>query len=282
MVTPASNCMSSGDYLQGLFGLGVEGLGVQMVNLKWSSLYPSCLNEVPVERVLWLVSFVVAVTVILQSLLLSRKLGKSVPPGPWGWPIIGNLTSLGPLPHLSLRKLAQKHGDLMFLRLGSVPCIVISSSAAAKDFLINHDLEFAHRPDKLFYSILLKDKDLVSSPYGPPHRHLRSICSTQLFTKKRLASYQAGRAEEMATLMKFILRKSTESTEEDRVINLRFQLLNTATNMLTRMVLNKRYITFLVFLSIYVPPLHCTLGWLHAFSRWILSKDSLSIHHEIN
>lgn len=262
MVTPASNCSSSGDYLQDLFGLGFEGLGVQMVNFKSSSLYPSCLNEVPVERVLWLVSFVVAVTVILQP-LLSRKLGKSVPPGPWGWPIIGNLTSLGPLPHLSLRKLAQKHGDLMFLRLGSVPCIVISSSAAAKDFVMNHDVEFAHRPDKLFYSILLKDKDIVSSPYGPPHRHLRSICSTQLFTKKRLASYQAGRAEEMATLMKFILRKSTESTENDRVINLRFQLLNTATNMLTRMVLNKRYIIFLFFLSM---SHHCTLGWLHAFS----------------
>jgi hypothetical protein len=33
--------------------------------------------------------------------------------------------------------------------------------------------------------------------------------------------------------------------------------------MLTRMVLNKRYIIFLFFLSM---SHHCTLGWLHAFS----------------
>lgn len=43
------------------------------------------------------------------------------PPGPWSWPILGNLPTLSwskKLPHQTLRDLAAKHGGFMYLRLG--------------------------------------------------------------------------------------------------------------------------------------------------------------------
>jgi hypothetical protein len=60
---------------------------------------------------------VVALYVHLQALQQRKKL----PPGPRGWPILGNLphlTKFGP-PHRSLTTLAAKYGGLMYLRLGT-------------------------------------------------------------------------------------------------------------------------------------------------------------------
>ncbi|GLT56375.1 hypothetical protein SLA2020_294190 [Shorea laevis] len=50
------------------------------------------------------------------------------------------------MPHRDLHRLANEHGPIMFLRLGMVPTIVVSSPQAAKLFLKNNDLVFASRP----------------------------------------------------------------------------------------------------------------------------------------
>ncbi|GLJ45531.1 hypothetical protein SUGI_0958520 [Cryptomeria japonica] len=69
-----------------------------------------------------------------------------LPPGPRPWPVIGNLHLLGRLPHKSLAELANKYGHIMFLRWGSVPTVVASSPAMAKEFFKNHGLIFANKP----------------------------------------------------------------------------------------------------------------------------------------
>ncbi|KAF5782412.1 putative geraniol 8-hydroxylase [Helianthus annuus] len=47
------------------------------------------------------------------------KSGKKLPPGPRPWPIIGNLNQVGKNPHVSTAILAQEHGGLISLHLGT-------------------------------------------------------------------------------------------------------------------------------------------------------------------
>nr|CAB3473560.1 unnamed protein product [Digitaria exilis] len=52
-------------------------------------------------------------------------------------------------PQAALRDLASKHGPVMYLRLGQVDTVVISSPAAAEEVLRANDLSFASRPSLL-------------------------------------------------------------------------------------------------------------------------------------
>ncbi|CAO1940993.1 unnamed protein product [Urochloa humidicola] len=66
---------------------------------------------------------VLAVTVLLKLRAASSgrrdRAGLNLPPGPWPLPVIGNMHRLlGTLPHHAMRRLAQRHGAVMLLRLG--------------------------------------------------------------------------------------------------------------------------------------------------------------------
>ncbi|KAI4371957.1 hypothetical protein MLD38_010246 [Melastoma candidum] len=50
-----------------------------------------------------------------------------LPPGPPPLPLIGNLLSLGRLPHRSLHHLSLTYGPIMKLSLGRITTVVVSS-----------------------------------------------------------------------------------------------------------------------------------------------------------
>lgn len=67
----------------------------------------------------------ILVLVALYANLQASQQRKKLPPGPRGWPVVGNLphlTKFGP-PHRSLTTLAAKYGGLMYLRLGTYMCL---------------------------------------------------------------------------------------------------------------------------------------------------------------
>ncbi|RVW28439.1 Berbamunine synthase [Vitis vinifera] len=68
-----------------------------------------------------------------------------LPPGPYPWPIIGNLLQMGGNLHVKLANLAKRHGPLMSLRLGTQIMVVASSSAAAMEVLKTHDRTLSGR-----------------------------------------------------------------------------------------------------------------------------------------
>ena len=76
---------------------------------------------------------------VVYALLINIQNRKRHPPGPKGLPIIGHLHLLGKNPHQDLQKLAKTHGPLMYVRLGLVPTIVVSSAETAEKVLKTYD-----------------------------------------------------------------------------------------------------------------------------------------------
>ncbi|KAK3006073.1 hypothetical protein RJ639_016305 [Escallonia herrerae] len=75
-----------------------------------------------------------------------ENVSSSLPPGPRNLPLIGNLHQLGDLPHQSLHRLSHEYGPLMFLKLGSVPTLVVSSADMVREIFRKHDRVFSDRP----------------------------------------------------------------------------------------------------------------------------------------
>lgn len=142
----------------------------------------------------------------LQTWSKSKKLGINLPPGPFKLPLIGNMHLLvGSLPHIALRNLSSKYGPVMYLQLGQVPTIIVSSPDAAKEVMKTHDVTFASRPELLAAKIMSYGcKDIAFSPYGEYWRMLRKICITELLSQKRVQSFRSLREEEILKLARWI------------------------------------------------------------------------------
>ena len=133
------------------------------------------------------------------------KKGLKLPPGPRPLPIIGNLDRVTSLPHRGLQVLSQKYGPIMFLWLGNVPTVVVSSPRAAELFLKTNDVVFASRPkiqasDYLSYG----NRGMAYSAYGPYWRNLRKLFTLQLLSGSKIESFAALRREEVLSLVEWI------------------------------------------------------------------------------
>ncbi|KAL0424951.1 UNVERIFIED_CONTAM: Trimethyltridecatetraene synthase [Sesamum radiatum] len=172
---------------------------------------------------------------LLAKTIRRRKL--SLPPGPKPWPVIGNLNLIGPLPHRSLDQLSQKYGPLMHLQFGSFPVVVGSSVEMAKVFLKTMDVTFASRPKTAAGKYTTYNySDITWSPYGPYWRQARKMCLMELFSAKRLESYEYIRVEEMNSLLENLFKSSGQP------VQLKDYLSTVSLNVISRMVLGKRYL----------------------------------------
>lgn len=151
-------------------------------------------------------------SVYLLGLLAHGR--RNLPPGPRPLPLVGNLLSLGALPHRSLARLAERHGPIMALRLGTVTTVVASSADAARDILQRHDAAFSGR--------FVLDGTHVSAHYthsmvwlpasSPRWRALRKVCAGELFAPHRLDMHQSLRREKVRQLVSHVTRLAREGT----------------------------------------------------------------------
>ncbi|XP_043689535.1 cytochrome P450 CYP736A12-like [Telopea speciosissima] len=136
---------------------------------------------------------------------------RRLPPGPRGLPIIGSLHMLGKLPHHSLRKLANKYGPIMFIRLGQVPAMVVSSPKAAELVLKTYDSIFASRPNTMASKHLsYGGKGIAFTQYGPYWTKMRRLCTTEFFGHSKIGLFKLMREEELGRLVE-ILKKDAEA-----------------------------------------------------------------------
>lgn len=168
----------------------------------------------------------------------SRRRAYNLPPGPKPWPIIGNLNLMGALPHRSIHELSKKYGPLMQLQFGSFPVVVGSSVDMAKFFLKTHDVVFTDRPKTAAGKYTTYNyRDITWSPYGAYWRQARKMCLTELFSAKRLESYEYIRAAEVRALL-----RDLHAAKGSGAVMLKDYLSTVSLNVITRMVLGKKYL----------------------------------------
>ncbi|XP_065864688.1 cytochrome P450 726A27 [Euphorbia lathyris] len=150
------------------------------------------------------------------------------PPGPFKFPIVGNIPQLatgGTLPHHRLRDLAKIYGPIMTIQLGQVKSVVISSPETAKEVLKTQDIQFADRPLLLAGEMVLYNrKDILYGTYGDQWRQMRKICTLELLSAKRIQSFKSVREKEVESFIKTLRSKSGIPVN---LTNAVFELTNT-------------------------------------------------------
>ncbi|KAG2549830.1 hypothetical protein PVAP13_9KG297400 [Panicum virgatum] len=157
-----------------------------------------------------------AVSVVVCYVLFSRKrAGRKtapLPPGPRGWPVLGNLPQLGGKTHQTLHEMTTVYGPLLRLRFGSSDVVVAGSAAMAEQFLRVHDANFSCRPpnsggEHMAYNY----QDVVFAPYGPRWRAMRKVCAVNLFSARALDDLRAVREREAALMVRSLLGQGSDA-----------------------------------------------------------------------
>ncbi|KAL2520452.1 Cytochrome [Forsythia ovata] len=133
---------------------------------------------------------------LLFLFLLSRFRRKPYPPGPKGWPVVGNTGIMDQLTHRGLAKIAKEYGGIFHLRIGFLHMVAVSSPEIARQVLQVQDNIFSNRPATIAISYLTYDRaDMAFAHYGPFWRQMRKLCVMKLFSRKRAESWDSVRDE---------------------------------------------------------------------------------------
>ncbi|XP_022137679.1 cytochrome P450 71A1-like [Momordica charantia] len=131
----------------------------------------------------------------------------------------------------------------MFLKLGHIPTLVISSSKLAREIIKSHDITFSNRLQITAANILLYGcHDVGFAPYGEYWREARKFCVMELLSAKRVESFQHVRDEEVALLVKRVHKACIEDNDSSSSsVNLNRLLLSTSNNIVSRCVLGEKF-----------------------------------------
>ncbi|XP_015896286.3 (S)-N-methylcoclaurine 3'-hydroxylase isozyme 1 [Ziziphus jujuba] len=170
-----------------------------------------------------------------KTFLISKS--PSIPPGPFPWPIIGNILQIGNEPHLNLTSLAQTYGPLISLRSGNQLLIVGSSPTAAMEILKKQDRNLSGR--HVPHVTPAKDLELNKLSLGwamecnDYWRNLRTLCQGELFSSKAMRSQACIREKKVMEMLEFIGKM------EGQVVNIRDLVSAVVFNMLGNIMVSR-------------------------------------------
>ena len=122
-------------------------------------------------------------SIVFAYIVWRKERKKKLPPSPKGLPIIGHLHLVSPIPHQDFYKLSLRHGPIMQLFLGSVPCVVASTAEAAKEFLKTHEINFSNRPGQnvAVKGLAYDSQDFLFAfaPFGPYWKFMKKLCMSE-------------------------------------------------------------------------------------------------------
>ncbi|KAK9163764.1 hypothetical protein Syun_004666 [Stephania yunnanensis] len=164
------------------------------------------------------------------------------PPGPRPLPIIGHLHLLKKPFHRTLTNLAKQYGPVMFLRYGSRPVLVVSSTSTIQQCMTTNDLAFGNRPHLTVGAYLgYNYSSIIWSNIGDHWRNLRRIITVELFSSARLQMFLSLRVEEIHYMIEQVLLKANHDYESFTRVELKSMFFELMLNIMMRTIAGKRY-----------------------------------------
>ncbi|KAJ7956382.1 Cytochrome P450 [Quillaja saponaria] len=172
-----------------------------------------------------------------------QSLKFKLPPGPYPWPVIGNLNKLKPNQiHISYFELSQIYGPIISVWFASNLDVVVSNAELAKEVLKDKDQHLANRHRTGPISIMTKNgKDLIWADYGPHYVKVRKICTLELFSPKRIEAFRPIREEEVRIMIESIFKDCIDPKNHGKSLVLRKYLGPLAFNHVSRLVFAQRF-----------------------------------------
>ena len=138
----------------------------------------------------------------------SKCSSSKTPPGPRGLPIFGSMFSIRNDPHLAIHRITRQYGDVVSMRFGSVPTVVISHPDLLREAFDKTELSdrWMSEINDIFTH---HGKDLVFALYDEHWRKLQRFANGELLGTRQLQQIREQHAEEVVnTLVEEVGEKS--------------------------------------------------------------------------
>uniref|UniRef100_A0A3Q3IVP3 Uncharacterized protein n=1 Tax=Monopterus albus TaxID=43700 RepID=A0A3Q3IVP3_MONAL len=173
----------------------------------------------------------------VRNLRLKRRL-----PGPFAWPVVGNVMQLGQMPHITFTKLAKKYGSVYQIRLGCSDIVVLNGDRAIRQALIQHSTEFAGRPNFVSFQMISGGRSVTFTNYSKQWKAHRKIAQTSLrafssANSKTKKSFEQHVTAEAMELVQGFLRHSADG----RYFYPAHELTVAAANIMCALCFGRRY-----------------------------------------
>uniref|UniRef100_A0A8R7TQ86 Uncharacterized protein n=1 Tax=Triticum urartu TaxID=4572 RepID=A0A8R7TQ86_TRIUA len=102
-----------------------------------------------------------------------------------------------------MTELCRRHRQMMYLQLGEIPTMVVSSKEVVGQMMRASDLQFKNRGTTDMEDIAgFGGKGVTFAPYGDYWRQMRKECVMELLGSKQVRRKESVRADEMGSLLR--------------------------------------------------------------------------------
>jgi cytochrome P450 family 2 subfamily F len=181
--------------------------------------------------------FIVGLITFLVTLLvynmIFRKKNFRLPPGPSGWPLVGNAFQLGSSPFIKHDEFSKTFGDMHSVSLFGHKAVVLSSIEAVKDCNLGASDNFNHRP------VWLKNLTKSIAP-GIAFRGVDNYIDNRRFVLNNLKKRGMGKSELEPTILNEVELMLTY-IEENAPLDPKDVLGNYTSNVVAQVCFEKRW-----------------------------------------
>ncbi|KAI3756489.1 hypothetical protein L1987_56310 [Smallanthus sonchifolius] len=138
----------------------------------------------------------------------------SLPPGPYGLPVVGYLPFLGSNLHEVFTDMSHKYGPIFSLQLGSKLHVVVNSTDLVKVVARDMDQTFVNRiPPVTALTITYGGSDIAFTDDKSHWRNMRKVLASQVMSNKNLKASQSFRTHEVRKTVNEIYTKIGEKVD---------------------------------------------------------------------